>query len=279
MFALNIKGQLRHFDRPAVMGIVNITTDSFYAGSRAFDVDTIGRRVEQLIAEGADILDIGAYSTRPGADDVPPEEEMERLSRAMGVIRRLDKQIPVSVDTFRAEVARVAVEQLDCDIVNDVSGGTLDNDMFDTVAHLHCPYILMHMRGTPQTMQQLTDYPRGVVADVLSELAVNVQRLNSLGVADVIIDPGFGFAKSLQQNYTLMHHLADFGVFGLPVLVGISRKSMLTNLLDIRAANALEATVALNTLALDRGANILRVHDVACARQATTIFQTLKNAQ
>jgi dihydropteroate synthase len=273
-FSLNIHQQLVTYTRPVVMGILNITPDSFFAGSRAFDADAIETRVTKLLAEGADMIDIGAYSSRPGADDISADEEIERLARGMEVLRKHDAKIPVSVDTFRASVARKAIEELGCDIVNDISGTNLDPEMAETVAELRCPYILMHMRGTPATMQQLTEY-NDVTTDVLAELGERVQKLAMMGVNDIIIDPGFGFSKTLEQNYKLMQNLKTFELFHRPLLVGISRKSMLTRLLNIETANALNATTALNAFALDRGASILRVHDVAEARQAVEIYSQL----
>lgn len=276
-FTLNIRGALHQFTRPTVMGILNVTPDSFYAASRAFDAETIAARVRTLIAEGADIIDIGAYSSRSGADDISAAEETERLRRGMDVLRSIDPDIPVSVDTFRANVAHTAVAELGCDIVNDISGGLLDPEMTDVVAALRCPYILMHMRGTPATMQQLTDY-RDVTADVMAELGERLAALAHAGVSDIIIDPGFGFAKTVDQNYAVMAGLRRFAIFGRPVLVGISRKSMITKALSIRADEALEATTALNAYALDRGADILRVHDVAAARQAVDIHVRIASA-
>jgi dihydropteroate synthase len=217
------------------------------------------------------MIDIGAYSSRPGADDITSAEEIERLARGMEILRKHDANIPVSVDTFRADVARKAITDLGCDIVNDISGTSLDANMAETVAELRCPYILMHMRGTPSTMQQLTEY-NDVTTDVLAELGERVAKLSMMGVNDIIIDPGFGFSKTLEQNYELMRNLKTFELFHRPLLVGISRKSMLTRLLNIDTADALNATTALNALALDRGASILRVHDVAAARQAVSVY-------
>jgi dihydropteroate synthase len=270
-FSLNIQQKLVEYTRPVVMGILNVTPDSFFAGSRSFAADDIERRVTTLLAEGADMIDIGAYSSRPGADDVTPAEEIERLARGMEILRKHDANIPVSVDTFRADVARKAITDLGCDIVNDISGTSLDANMAETVAELRCPYILMHMRGTPSTMQQLTEY-NDVTTDVLAELGERVAKLSMMGVNDIIIDPGFGFSKTLEQNYELMRNLKTFELFHRPLLVGISRKSMLTRLLNIDTADALNATTALNALALDRGASILRVHDVAAARQAVSVY-------
>ena len=227
-FTLNLHGRVVAYDRPVVMGIINATPDSFYAGSRVSEPEAIGQRARQMLADGADMLDLGAYSSRPGGADVPAEEEMRRLEYALKAIRAaVGDDVPVSVDTFRADVARRCVAEWGADIVNDISGGTLDELMFVTVAELRCPYLLMHMRGTPATMQTLTNYDC-VTADVIAELSRSLWTLAELGVGDVIVDPGFGFAKTLEQNYELMSHLDAFGILGKPVLVGVSRKSMIT---------------------------------------------------
>lgn len=256
--------------RPWVMGILNVTPDSFWAGSRCDTQQAIEQTVATMIDEGADAIDIGAYSTRPGAAEVTVHDEMARLDRAMHIVRAMAPDLPTSVDTFRADVAQFAVEQLGVDIINDVSGGTLDNDMFATVASLRVPYVLMHMRGTPATMQQLTDYDN-VVADVLADLRVKLDKLHDCGVRDVLIDPGFGFSKTLEQNYQLMARLADFHQLKAPLLVGISRKSMIYKALDCTADQALNGTTVLNTLALQAGTHILRVHDVRPAVEARTL--------
>ncbi len=274
MFTLNIKGRLVQYDKPVVMGILNVTPDSFFGESRAFDADSVERRVKMMVDEGADMIDIGGYSSRPGADEVSESEEIDRLGRGMEVVRRLYPEIVVSVDTFRAKVARTAVEEFGCDIINDISGTNLDTEMAPTVAALGVPYILMHMRGTPSTMNELTAY-EDVTSDVLGELGDRVQWLALEGVNDIIIDPGFGFAKTLEQNYELMANLDKFKLFHRPILVGISRKSMLTRLLDIPTDQALNATTALNSMALDRGADIIRVHDVRAARQAVEVHQAI----
>lgn len=274
-FSLNLKGRLAEYDHPAVMGILNVTPDSFYAGSRVTSSVELHRRVERMLAQGADIIDVGGYSSRPGADDVSPEEEMARVRRGVEAIRRVSADVPVSVDTFRADVARRAVLDWGADIVNDISGGALDSGMFSTVAELKVPYILMHMRGTPATMQTMTDY-EDVTADVVAELSGLMHQLELDGVADIIIDPGFGFAKTLDQNYELMRHLPQLAqLLGKPVLVGISRKSMITKLLSVTADEALPGTVALNTFALLNGASVLRVHDVEAAVQAVRIVSRL----
>lgn len=260
------------------MGILNATPDSFYADSRALERDALRQRAEQLISEGADMIDVGAYSSRPGAADVSPAEEMRRLEAGLEAVRAVSADIPVSVDTFRAEVARKAVTAMGADIINDISGGNLDEGMLQAVLDTRAPYVLMHMRGTPATMQQLTDY-NDVTADVIAELSAAVDRFSLAGANDIIIDPGFGFSKTLGQNYRMMRDLDAFGVFRRPLLVGISRKSMITRLLDIPVSEALNGTTALNVIALQRGASILRVHDVAAACEARAIVEALENLQ
>lgn len=273
-FTLNIRGKLVRYERPVVMGILNVTPDSFYTSSRCFDSDEISRRVETLIADGADMIDVGGCSTRPGADEVHPDEELERLQRAMKIIRDADSGIVVSVDTYRASVAEKAVTELGADIVNDISGTNIDPDMARTIGRLDVPYILTHSRGTPKDMNEFTDY-EDVTADVLSELGERLQWLSLEGVSDVIVDPGIGFSKTLEQNYRLIRDLEIFRLFHRPVLVGVSRKSLLTRLLKIETSEALNATTALHAFCLDRGADILRVHDVKEARQAVEIYSII----
>lgn len=270
-FTLNIKESIRLIERPQIMGIVNATPDSFFPGSRTLSRESIIERTRSMIDQGADMIDIGAYSSRPGAADVSETEELRRLETALEAIRSVNTDIPVSVDTFRANVARRAISSLGADIVNDISGGSLDADMLETVASLKCPYILMHMRGTPATMQTLTDYD-DVTTDVIKEISIILSRLETLGVSDIIVDPGFGFAKTVEQNYELMRNLETMeNLLGLPLLVGISRKSMLTRPLGIKPDEALNATTVMNVIALSKGASILRVHDVKEARQALVL--------
>ena len=273
-FAFNIHGELRQYDTPAVMGVINFTPDSFHTASRATDPSAITDKVLQMVEDGASFIDVGAYSSRPGCADLSVKEELKRLEVGMNALRSVAPDIPVSVDTFRSEVAREAVKNLSVDIINDISGGSLDADMMATVAELRVPYILMHMRGTPQDMQEFTDYD-DLLADILSDLANKVDQLDLIGVNDIIIDPGFGFSKTLEQNYSILKNLHIFDVFHLPILVGISRKSMITQLLNISSDEALQATTALNVCALQRGASILRVHDVLPAVQATKLFMQL----
>jgi len=270
-FSLNINGRLIDVTRPQIMGIVNITPDSFFSGSRTTAIHDIEARVTQILAEGADMIDVGAYSSRPGADDVPIKEEMSRLRTGMKVIRSIAPDIPVSVDTFRADVATFCITELGADIINDISGGLLDNDMIPSVARLKVPYILMHMRGTPETMQQYCNY-NDVTSDVINELSAQINLTQEYGIADVIIDPGFGFSKNLKQNYKLLAdlHLIE-ETFGRPVLAGVSRKSMITRPLEISPDRALNGTTVIHTIALMNGASILRVHDVAEARQAVIL--------
>ncbi len=269
-FTINLKGNLLQYDKPVVMGIINVTPDSFYCGSRFEEKESVVRCVEEMIAEGVDWIDLGAYSSRPGAEEVPVNEEIDRLAMGMEAIRSVSKNIPVSIDTFRSEVAKTAVTQLNADIINDISGGNLDNRMYETVAALKVPYILMHMRGTPTTMSGMNRY-QDVTAEVLAELSEKIERLSLLGINDVIIDPGFGFAKNIEQNYTLLRNLKLFNIFDRPLLVGVSRKSMIYRPLGITPEESLNGTTVINTISLLSGAAILRVHDVKAAVEAVNI--------
>lgn len=274
---INVCGRLLDLSKPRVMGILNVTPDSFYAGSRMTEVDTIAARVRQIVDEGAAIVDIGAYSSRPGAQTVTSEEEMKRLRFGLDILRREVPDAVVSVDTFRADVARMCVEEYGVAIVNDISGGELDKDMFATVAQLGVPYILMHMQGTPQNMQQAPYYDN-LLREVFLYFARKVQQLRDLGVKDIVLDPGFGFGKTLEHNYRLMAHLEELCLFELPLLVGVSRKSMIYKLLNTDSQSALNGTTVLNTLALMKGADILRVHDVRQAVEAVKIVEAMKEA-
>lgn len=269
-YTLNLGGQLLSLATPRVMGILNVTPDSFYDGSRCPEKAEITERVHTIVREGADIIDIGGYSSRPHAADISPDEEMRRLSVGLEIIRKHYPDAFVSVDTFRAEVARRCVEEYGVQIINDISGGELDHKMSETAADLHVPYILMHMRGTPDTMMSLTDYDN-LIGDMLYYFSERIARLESLGVNDIIIDPGFGFSKTLDDNYLLMKHLDEFARIGLPLLVGVSRKSMIYKYFGTTPAESLNGTTALNVLALLGGANILRVHDVREAVEAVRI--------
>lgn len=273
--SINIKGSLHHFHKPWVMGILNVTPDSFFAESRTIETDDIRRRVDDLISQGADIIDIGGYSSRPGAPEVSADEEYSRLARGLEAIRKYHPDTLISVDTFRADVARRCVSDWEADIINDISGGNLDAEMWPTVAELQVPYILMHMRGTPSSMQSLCDY-NDVTADVIRDLAFKIDAMHQLGIADIIVDPGFGFAKDINQNYQLMAELDQFKQLNAPLLVGISRKSMIYRPLDITPQTAINGTTVLNTFALLHGANILRVHDVKEAVEAVKIIDLIK---
>lgn len=272
---LNLRGRLLELREPQIMGILNVTPDSFYSDSRTPDEAHITDRVRQMMDEGADMIDIGGYSSRPGADDVTSEEEMDRLRRGLRIVRKLYPEVPVSVDTFRADVARMCIEEEGADIINDISGGMMDRQMFRTVARLGVPYILMHMQGTPDTMQVAPHYDN-LRREVMLYFAERIDRLCQMGAKDIIVDPGFGFGKTLEHNYELMNHLEDFAVFNLPLLVGISRKSMIYKLTGDTPQTSLNGTTVLNTISLVKGAHILRVHDVKAAVEAKQIYMAMK---
>lgn len=271
---IRVNGQLMNLSTPKVMGILNVTPDSFYAGSRKETTSDIAYRVEQIITEGADMIDIGAYSARLNAEHVSTKEEMARLRKGLEIIREVAPEAIVSVDTFRADVASMCVEEYGAALINDISGGQMDERMFDTVARLNVPYIMMHMQGTPQDMQLHIHYNH-LRMEIMQYFALKVQELYARGVKDIIIDPGFGFGKTLAHNYELFKHLEDFKLFGLPLLVGISRKSMIYKLLDSSPEEALNGTTVLNTIALTKGADILRVHDVKACVEAVRIFNQM----
>ena len=275
---INANGRLMDLSEPQVMGILNVTPDSFYAGSRGVTERYILDRLEQITDEEASIVDIGAYSSRPGAQEVSVEEEMERLRAGLEVIREHRPDAIVSVDTFRADVAKMCVEEYGVAIINDISAGQMDEQMFATIARLGVPYIIMHMKGTPQTMQTNPQYEH-FLKEVFYYFSEKVQKLRDLGVKDIIIDPGVGFGKTLEHNYELMNHLEEFALFELPLLVGVSRKSMIYKLLGATPEEALNGTTALNTIALQKGANILRVHDVREAVETVKIVQKMKACQ
>ena len=275
---INVNGKLMDLSQPQVMGILNVTPDSFYAGSRGIAERDIIERLRQMTDEGASIIDIGAYSSRPDADDVSTEEEMARLRHALNLVRQHQPDAVVSVDTFRADVARMCVEEYGVAMVNDISAGEMDDEMFPTIARLGVPYIAMHMKGTPQTMQINPQYEH-FLKEIFYFFSEKVQKLRDLGVKDIIIDPGFGFGKTMEHNYQLMNHLEEFKLFGLPLLVGISRKSMIYKLLGTTPEEALNGTTVLNTIALQKGAHILRVHDVKAAVEAVKIVEKMKACQ
>ena len=275
---INVNGKLMDLSQPQVMGILNVTPDSFYAGSRGVAEPDIIDRLRQMTDEGASIIDIGAYSSRPDADDVSTEEEMARLRHALNLVRQHQPDAVVSVDTFRADVARMCVEEYGVAMVNDISAGEMDDEMYPTIARLGVPYIAMHMKGTPQTMQINPQYEH-FLKEIFYFFSEKVQKLRDLGVKDIIIDPGFGFGKTIEHNYQLMNHLEEFKLFGLPLLVGISRKSMIYKLLGTTPEEALNGTTVLNTIVLQKGAHILRVHDVKAAVEAVKIVEKMKACQ
>ena len=278
-YSINLRGRLVEMAHPWVMGILNATPDSFYSDSRVMDAEAIAERALAMVADGADILDIGACSTRPGAENVGLAEEVKRLDVAVRAVRAaVGVSVVLSVDTFRAQVAKHCVEELGVDIVNDISGGDLDPLMHNTIAQLQVPYIVMHTRGTPATMQQLTNYDGDVAAVVLEELARKIDTLHQLGINDVIADPGFGFAKTVEQNYRLLSHLEAFHALDVPLLVGLSRKSMIQRVLNCTAAAALNGTTVVNTIALMKGAHIVRVHDVKAAAEARDLVIAAQTA-
>lgn len=257
------------------MGIINVTPDSFYSTSRIAGEQELRTRIDTLLREGASIADLGAYSSRPGAEEVSAQEEMRRLAPALRILRDEYPALPVSVDTFRADVARWAVQEYGVAMINDISGGALDPQMYSTIAELQVPYILMHMRGTPQTMGELTDY-QDLILDLIDYFIQRVGQLTELGVHDIVLDPGFGFSKTLEQNYELLARMSDLGtVLPQPLLVGISRKSMIYRLLGQTPEEALNGTSILHAFALERGAKILRVHDVAPAVEAIRLYEAM----
>lgn len=275
-FSLNIKGELRNYSSPIVMGILNVTPDSFYAGSRKTTEREIVERARQIVEEGGAIVDLGAYSSRPGADNVCEEEEKKRLANALRLLNaEFGDSLIYSIDTFRADVARMCVEEYGAAIINDISGGMMDDGMFDMVARLNVPYIMMHMKGTPADMQLNPVYD-DLFGEIFRYFSEKIERLNLMGVNDIILDPGFGFGKTLDDNYRIMSHLEEFAVFKMPLLVGISRKSMIYRLLDSSPEESLNGTSVLNTIALLKGADIIRVHDVKAAVETVAIVKKLK---
>lgn len=273
-FSLNLNGKLYELSSPKVMGILNVTPDSFYAGSRKQTEEDIKSRCREIIEEGGDIIDIGAYSSRSDAEHISAEEEKRRLRTGLEILRNEYPEAIVSVDTFRADVAEMCVKEYNVNIINDISAGEMDKEMFNTVARLQVPYIMMHMKGTPQDMQKSPQYT-SLMKEIFMYFSEKVYKLHEMGVNDLILDPGFGFGKTLAHNYELMNHLEEFSLFNLPVLVGISRKSMIYKLLGNTPSEALNGTTALNTIALLKGANILRVHDVKEAVETVRIVTAL----
>jgi dihydropteroate synthase len=274
---INAGGNLIDLEVPKVMGILNITPDSFYKGSRFYKEKDILKAAGKMLEDGADILDVGGYSSRPGAQDISAEEEGTRVLSAINLISKEFPSVVISVDTFRADIAEEAVERCGAQIINDISGGDADAKMFQVVQKLNVPYIIMHMKGDPRTMQEKPVY-EDVVAEILKWFGERIFKLRSAGVKDIIIDPGFGFGKTISHNFELLDRLSDFSIAGLPLLVGVSRKSMIWKTLEITADEALTGTISLNSIALLKGADILRVHDVREAVQVVKLINRLKNS-
>lgn len=272
---INVNGRLMDLTHPQVMGILNVTPDSFYVFSRKQTEDDMIGRILQIKEEGGSFIDIGAYSSRPGATHLSAEEEMNRLRIGLQLIGRYAPDMPVSVDTFRADIAKMCVEEYGASIINDISAGNMDENMFSTIAQLGVPYIIMHMQGTPQDMQKNPHYDH-FLKEVFYYFSEKIQELRDLGVKDILIDPGFGFGKTLEHNYQLMNHLEEFQLFELPILIGISRKSMISKVLGGGPEEALNGTTALHAIALQKGASILRVHDVKEAVETIKIIEKMK---
>ncbi len=273
---INVKGTLIDFSLPRVMGILNLTPDSFFAGSRKQTEAEIIARAGQIREEGAYIIDVGGYSSRPSARHIPEEEEMERLDFGLKILFREYPDAIVSVDTFRSGIARKCVEKYGVAFINDISAGEMDKKMFDTVADLKVPYIIMHMNGTPQTMMQHITYEEPLMKEIFLYFSGKINALRQKGVNDIIIDPGFGFSKNTPQNYYLMHFLKEFRIFELPILVGISRKTMIREVLGCPVEEALNGTTVLNTIAISKGASVLRVHDVKEAVECVGLYNKVK---
>lgn len=271
---LNVNGRLLDLSVPQVMGILNVTPDSFYAGSRMQTEADIAQRAQQILSEGASIIDIGAYSSRPNAEHISSEEEKQRLRMGLEILNRNHPDTIISVDTFRADVAEWCVKEYGVAMINDIAGGEMDPHMFETVARLGVPYIMMHMQGTPQNMQAEPHYDN-LLKEIFMYFAKKIQQLRDLGVKDIVLDPGFGFGKTLEHNYELMAHLEEFAVFELPLLVGGSRKSMIYRLFGSTPQEALNGTAVLDTIALMKGADIIRVHDVREAVEAVKIVEKI----
>jgi dihydropteroate synthase len=272
-FTLKVRGKLFDLSKPQIMGVLNLTPDSFYDGGRNNNLIDALKKTEQMLSEGAHIIDIGAYSSRPGAEHISEKTESDRL---IPVLRAIVNEFPdavLSIDTFRSEIAKIAVSE-GAGIINDISAGSMDDEMFQTIAKLGVPYIMMHMKGTPQTMSSMNDY-KDITIEVCKYFVSRIEQLKNLGANDLIIDPGFGFAKNLEQNYELLANLEHLKSTGHPILVALSRKSMIYKLLETDSENALNGTTAANTIALMKGANILRVHDVKAAIETLKIVNQL----
>lgn len=275
---INCRGELLDLTEPKIMGILNLTPDSFYDGGKYSNIQDILSQIKNMIADGCDILDIGAYSSRPGAKSVSVDEELNRLLPVLEIIRKEYPEIILSVDTFRSEVAKKVVNDFNISIINDISAGDLDQHMFETVAQLQVPYVMMHMQGNPENMQENPSYDN-VVSSLMAYFSERIDKLKLLGVTDVIIDPGFGFGKTVDHNYEILKYLDDFKIFELPILVGVSRKSMINKVLEISPKEALNGTSVINTLAIIKGANIIRVHDIKEAKETIKLATKFLNAK
>lgn len=273
MKSIRLKNELFLFNEPKIMGIINLTPDSFFESSRANNISELLSKAEQMIKDGVDIFDVGGYSTRPGAADVSEAEELERVLEPIVNLKRYFPEIPISIDTFRSTVAKRAIEH-GADMINDVSGGTLDQKMYQTAGYLEVPYILMHMRGNPQNMQTQTTYGN-LTKEIIGDLAAKIILLRKSGVKDIIVDPGVGFAKNEEQSFTLIKDLRQFDILECPILIGVSRKSFIYKTLKINAVDSLNGTSIINTIALRNGANIIRVHDVRPAKEVIQLLSYL----
>lgn len=273
--SININGKLFSFKTPKIMGILNTTPDSFYDGGKYTNISQLKTRINTLVSEGADIIDIGGMSSRPGSDSVSENEEWERLMPGLEMIREMYPDIPISVDTFRSKIARKSVEKYQAGIINDISAGDFDNEMFETIAELQVPYIIMHMSGTPKTMQLNPDN-KDILKNIFDYFSIKIENLKKLGIHDIIVDPGFGFGKTIEDNYMILNYLDRFQTFEFPILCGMSRKSMIYKLLNSTPKKSLNGTSILNTIAIQKGCNLLRVHDVAQAKEVITIVNTTK---
>lgn len=278
MTTINCKGNLLDLSNPKIAGILNITPDSFYDGGKYTHIDAIKKRVHEIIAEGADIIDIGAYSSRPGAKHISEEEELQRLIPVLEMIQKYFSETIISVDTFRANIAKTVVNNYEVAIINDISAGNMDDKMFETISELNVPYIMMHMQGTPQNMQKNPKYD-DLIKDMIIFFAKKMKIAKELGINDIIIDPGFGFGKTLEHNYQILNELDKFNILDCPILVGVSRKSMIYKKLNSSPKEVLPATLGLNMFALQKGSSILRVHDVKETVQIVKMFLKLKEAQ
>ncbi|MBS3769182.1 MAG: dihydropteroate synthase [Bacteroidales bacterium] len=276
-YMINCNGALLDLSKPKVMGVLNVTPDSFYDGGRYFQEKTIKDQVGRLVAEGADIIDIGGYSSRPGADHIPIDEERKRLLPVLDLVRKHYPGVILSVDTFRSEIADQVVSDYRVDIINDISAGEMDPAMFETIAKLQVPYIMMHMKGTPQDMKYKARYG-DMMKEITDYFSLKYDQLRKMGVKDIILDPGFGFGKNVEHNYQLLHNLEQFKIFELPILVGLSRKSMIYKILNTTPNEALNGTTVLNSIALMQGADILRVHDVKQTREVITLIEKYRTS-